>query len=164
MSVQRRRAETHDTDFARRTHHAAYRSVVERQFGPWNEAQQDAFFAAGWEAFPHEILFIEDTLVGYCAVENRADGIHVRESVIDPQYQGRGIGTALLRELQGMATRDATLIRLGTFHQNRAHELYARLGFSRVGMTPTHVLMEWCPPRSTPDMVAPGSGSVVPTA
>lgn len=32
-----------DTHFARRVHHAAYREVVERQFGSCNEEQQDRF-------------------------------------------------------------------------------------------------------------------------
>ena len=44
MNVTRRPAREPDTEFARQIHHLAYRDVVERQFGPWVEADQDNFF------------------------------------------------------------------------------------------------------------------------
>jgi ribosomal protein S18 acetylase RimI-like enzyme len=145
MQVSRRPATTDDIDFARRTHHAAYHDVVERQFGPWDEAQQDAFFARAWERAAHEIVLVDSVAVGYCAIEDHPEAIQVSELVIHPSHQGRGIATALLRDLQASAAGQSKAIRLGTFHQNRAQELYVRLGFTRVGTTPVHVLMEWRP-------------------
>lgn len=47
MKLEMRAAQEGDREFARLAHHAAYRDVVERQFGPWDEASQDDFFAAG---------------------------------------------------------------------------------------------------------------------
>ena len=104
MRITTRPATEADTEFARRVHHAAYRDVVERQFGPWDEAAQDGFFARDWRDSTFAIVLADGTPCGYACVEDRSAGaeadVHVRELVIAPQYQGRGIGTALLRDAQ----------------------------------------------------------------
>ena len=41
MLLERRPATSNDTEFARISYHAAYRDVVCRQFGAWDEALQD---------------------------------------------------------------------------------------------------------------------------
>ena len=44
MILGRRTATSSDTEFARTTHHEAYRAVVSRQFGAWDETLQDRLF------------------------------------------------------------------------------------------------------------------------
>jgi GNAT superfamily N-acetyltransferase len=143
MEISRRPATEADRDLARRVHHAAYREAVERQFGRWVEAEQDRFFADGWAGARHEIVLCDGQPCGYVCVEERADDVHVRELVIMPEFQGRGIGTALLGEAIERARDRGVPVRLGTFHRNRAAELYRRLGFREIGRTGTHILMEW---------------------
>jgi ribosomal protein S18 acetylase RimI-like enzyme len=145
MIVARRPATALETEFARQTHHAAYRDVVVRQFGAWDEASQDEFFAASWRTTPHQIILADEVPVGYCSIEEREDDIHLRELVIRPEAQGQGVGSALLRQVQALARERGVPIRLGTFHANRAQELYARLGFRSIAKTPTHVFLEWSP-------------------
>ena len=141
--ISRRPATPLDRPFACATHHAAYREVVERQFGPWQELQQDRFFAQSWDGVPHDILAADGVPVGYCAIEERAHDIHLRELVIAPEAQGRGIGTEVLRQLQESSRQTGKPIVLGTFTENRALALYTRLGFLPIGRTETHILMEW---------------------
>jgi ribosomal protein S18 acetylase RimI-like enzyme len=143
--ISRRPATDDDVAFARRTHHSAYRDVVERQFGEWNDAQQDAFFAADWSSATFEIILVGGQPVGYCAIEHRADDVHLRELVIDAASQGRGIGSGIIRELQQTAAREGKPVRLGTLIENRALALYTRLGFEPIGRNETHVLLEWTP-------------------
>jgi GNAT superfamily N-acetyltransferase len=143
FKVTRRRATEADTDFARRAHHDAYRDLVERQFGAWVESVQDRYFAADWKPDSFQIVLCDEAPCGYLCLEDRGDDLHVREIVVRPEYQGRGIGTALLGEVIEGARRRGIPVRLGTHHQNRAIQLYHRLGFRDVGRTPTHVLLEW---------------------
>jgi ribosomal protein S18 acetylase RimI-like enzyme len=145
IKVTTRPATVADTEFARRVHHAAYRDVVERQFGPWDAAAQDSFFASNWGGAAFEILLADGVPCGYVCIEDReaeAD-VHVRELVIAPDYQGRGIGTALLRGAQARARARGVPVHLGTFTQNRALALYRRLGFRELERTDRHVLLRW---------------------
>jgi ribosomal protein S18 acetylase RimI-like enzyme len=63
-----------------------------------------------------------------------------------PEFQNRGIGTAVLRELLAHAEGRGVPVQLGTLHANRAAALYRRLGFREIGRTQTHILFEWLPP------------------
>lgn len=65
--------------------------------------------------------------------------------MIHPDFQGQGIGSLFLRRLQDEARSRSVPVRLGTFHENRAVELYGRFGFREIGSMETHVLMEWTP-------------------
>jgi len=135
-----------DTEFGRRVHHQAYREVVERQFGAWNVAAQDAYFRDGWGAAAHEIVECDGVPVGYVCVEDRPDLVHVRELVLLPEFQNRGIGTAVLRQVLVHAEGRGVPVQLGTLHTNRAAALYRRLGFREIGRTETHILFERRPP------------------
>lgn len=143
--VARRPATAADAEFARRVHHAAYRDVVERQFGPWDEAAQDAFFAADWGDAGFEIVLAGGTPCGYICVEDRDADLHVRELVIAPAFQNRGIGATLLRQVQHRARARGVPVHLGTFTRNRARALYERLGFREIGRTETHFTLSWTP-------------------
>jgi ribosomal protein S18 acetylase RimI-like enzyme len=143
MQITRRPALPSDTDFARRVHHTAYREAVERQFGAWDQARQDRFFDGDWAAASFEILLSEGEPCGYLCVEEHADHVLVREIVLTPSFQGRGIGSTLLRETQKQARSRGVPVRLGTFHTNRAVALYRRLGFRETGRSATHTEFEW---------------------
>ena len=145
IEVETRPAQESDREFAKQAHHAAYRSVVERQFGPWDELMQDRFFDEQWDPRRQQIIQADGIRCGYCLVEHRAHDIHLSELVIHPELQGRGIGTRFLQRLQEEATQRRVPVRLGTFHENHALRLYGRLGFQEIGTTETHILMEWRP-------------------
>jgi GNAT superfamily N-acetyltransferase len=143
VDVTRRPASEADTDFARDVHHQAYRDVVTRQYGRWELVEQDQFFARAWDPASYEIIQCDGQPCGYTSIDDRDDAIIVRELVLLPAFQRRGIGSAILRETIGRARGRSIPIHLGTHHQNRAQELYRRLGFREIERTPTHVLMEW---------------------
>ena len=116
VQPQRRLASATDAEFGHNVHHRAYRDVVERQFGVWNVAAQDAFFRDGWNAAAHEIVECDGVPVGYISVEDRSDLVHVRELVLLPEFQNRGIGTE--------ATR--AMVRHGFFDLN-LHRIYVSI-------------------------------------
>ena len=151
MTISRRPATIADTDFARSVHHRAYRDVIERQYCPWDESAQDKLFAAAWSAADHEIILYDDLRCGYTSIENRDNDIHLNELVVDPDFQGRGIGTHILREVIEQSILKGVPVRLRTHVTNRAANLYRRMGFQETARTETHVLLEWNPERADDD-------------
>ena len=145
MTISRRPATIADADFARSVHHRAYRDVIERHYGPWDESTQDKLFAAAWSAAQHEIVLCDDARCGYTSIENRDDCFYLNELVVDPDFQGHGIGTNILREVIEQAILKGIPVRLRTHVTNRAANLYRRMGFQETARTETHVLMEWNP-------------------
>jgi len=138
-------AAAEDTEFARNVHHRAYHDVFVRQFGEWDEAKQDEFFDSTWSEPGFEIISYEGKPCGYTKIEDLPGEIKAHEIVILPEFQGKGIGTALLQEAQNRAAERGVPVRLQVLRSNRAAELYARLGFKPVGENETHVMMEWRP-------------------
>jgi ribosomal protein S18 acetylase RimI-like enzyme len=143
MEVTRRPALETDTDFARLVHHQAYRDVSERQFGPWNEKEQDEYFQGDWAPAAFDIVLCDGIPCGYICVDDRNYDLHIGELVLLPEFQGQGIGSSLLRDVMERARRRGVPVRLQTFQVNRAVDLYRRLGFQEIGRTKTHLLMEW---------------------
>jgi len=128
----------------RTVHHQAYRDVVERQFGIWDPSFQDRHFAEAWAHGNYSVVLYEGQRCGYVALDQFADHLYVREIVMSPAFQGRGVGTALLERLLRRAGEQDLPVRLQTLHANhRAAALYRRLRFEQVGSSSTHLLFEW---------------------
>jgi ribosomal protein S18 acetylase RimI-like enzyme len=127
-----------DEAFARDCHHAAFRDVVERQFGPWDEERQDGFFDGWWGVDHVSIVEVDGERAGYLHVEERDDHVVLGEIVLHPDVQRRGIGTHLIVSLLDRGKP----VQLQVLHENHgARALYERLGFAVTGRTATHHLM-----------------------
>ena len=91
MGVTRRPATAADADFARAVPHRAYRDVVVRQFGSWDESLQDRFFERDRSSGGFDVVLREGTPCGYLALGDDDVILTVRELVIAPKWQGRGL-------------------------------------------------------------------------
>jgi ribosomal protein S18 acetylase RimI-like enzyme len=74
----------------------------------------------------------------------KEDRIHVQNIAISPEYQGKGIGSQILKNLQLKAATRKVPLQLGAFRTNTlAQKIYERLGFRQTGATDTHIEMSW---------------------
>lgn len=73
---------------------------------------------------------------------------------IDPEFQGRGVGTAIVTDLQRQCAERRVPARLEVFPHNPARHLYQRLGFREVGREGPAIATQWDPPAD------PGSAAV----
>jgi ribosomal protein S18 acetylase RimI-like enzyme len=141
--MQIRPSTEEDFTFLRDLHHRAYRDLIVRQFGAWNDEAQDAFFEQSLREAPFAIIEHDGTRIGAIAVREDTEALHIIELQILPEWQNRGIGTALVREQLEAAESRRKPVRLRVLRQNRARELYERLGFAITGQTQTHYFMAW---------------------
>lgn len=143
MKLSLRVAAAEDTPFLRALHHRAYHDVVMRQFGAWNEADQDRWTDEGLAQADFSIVERAGEPIGALGVKEGSDGIFLAELQISPELQGQGLGTEVLRGVLERARTANKHVSLRVLLQNRARSLYERHGFLTTGQTETHYLMEW---------------------
>jgi ribosomal protein S18 acetylase RimI-like enzyme len=137
-----RAATQEDTSIAKTIHHKAYKDVIERQFGSFNEIEQDEYFLASWN-LSHEIISVGERIVGYAATQKHSDHFFISSLVIDPDFQGQGIGSAYVSKIITEAKHSSLPVRLRVLNENRAKVLYVRLGFVTVTEQGARSMMEY---------------------
>jgi ribosomal protein S18 acetylase RimI-like enzyme len=137
-----RRATEADREYVRQTQHAAYREMVLRQFGRWEQAVQDGFFDRSWKDAPRELLVLDGKPCGFCRIDEHPDCLQLVEFAIEVAHQGRGTGSQFLALFKDMATARGKHAQLNVMKANpRAKALYERCGFTVYGENHVHFLM-----------------------
>jgi GNAT superfamily N-acetyltransferase len=107
----------------------------------WTEGQQEAFLRWQFDMqrreydarFPdarHQLILIDDEPAGRIWVGEDSEQIRLLDISLLPQFQKRGAGTILVKELMQEAARAGKLLRHMVFVLNNdAHRFYERLGF-----------------------------------
>lgn len=130
-----------DRDFLFDLNRATMKDYVDRTWG-WNDHEQSAFFADRFQPDAWQIIQVDGEDVGVLIVEDRADEIHLAEVQILPEWQGRGIGSSVVRSLIERCAAARTPLTLRVLHVNlRARALYERLGFQPFKEIATHAYL-----------------------
>jgi ribosomal protein S18 acetylase RimI-like enzyme len=129
--------------------------------GVWDEVWQEQKFRSQYVASKWQIIVVGGSRAGGICLDRNGSAIYVTDIQILPEYQRRGIGSTVLRDLiADAAARDVPLA-LSVLRSNPdARRLYERLGFSAVSLwpTPDYVLMAIpAPPRKTHSDETPSS-------
>jgi len=126
---QLRPADANDYNFLYELHAATMKPSIEATWG-WNEAWQLDYFRQHFDPSRRQIVQVEGQDIGAISIESHPDELYLALIEILPAYQGRGLGTALIRDFIQAAQdvdRPAVLHVLKANHA--AHRLYQRLGF-----------------------------------
>lgn len=98
-------------------------------------------------AFPgaaSEIIVADGEDVGWLVVADLPDQIRIVEIMVREDYRGQGIGSSIIREIQGGACCAGRPVRLGVNSMNAAAIcLYERLGFQHAGGDEVQLEMVW---------------------
>jgi len=79
-----------------------------------------------------QIIIVDGRDVGRLAVDRYPDRINLRLIEILPEYQGRGIGTAIIQDILDEARQAKIPVTLMVLSINPAQRLYERLGFAAI--------------------------------
>lgn len=114
--------------------------------GEWDEPTVIRRFREGYRR--EEVRLIldgHDAPVGWLQVTEQPDALMLSQIHLIPAARGRGIGTALLRDLLARGTRESRPVILWVLRNNPARRLYERLGFRLVGQEAYKLKMAWMP-------------------
>lgn len=127
--MQVRAATEDDTPFLVNLACEAYRDVVTRQFGSWNEGEQAARFAAKVARLPFEVGELAGQPIAAVSSSVHADHVFLNELLVLPASQNRGFGAGLLEREIRRARQLGLPLRLHTLRLNRAVRLFERHAF-----------------------------------
>lgn len=120
----------------------AFYEYVKACYG-WDEGEQRQRYADYIDRTHDDVRVIRmgEKNVGILVAYPRDNGKYFIETIcLMPECRGKGIGTKILEdEIAAHGDQD---IEIQHYKQNPAGELYARLGFERVGETENHYQME----------------------
>ncbi|MGE3769921.1 MAG: N-acetyltransferase family protein [Bdellovibrionales bacterium] len=145
MIITLRPATEADREFSRQAHHTAYYDTIVKQFGPFDEVQQDGFFTEAWDACPHWMVEFKGQTCGYVSFEEKSGCMFVNELVIQPDFHGQGIGAAFIRIMKDKAAEAGKPLRLSMLLMNTAYDFYIKQGFTETSRDTKSMYMEWQP-------------------
>lgn len=134
-----------DGDFRMEVFRATIKPYLDDLFG-WDEATQTAIILDQLKGGSHSAIVTGGQRVGIVQVEASEDAISLRQIEILPRFQGRGIGTAVVRSFMDRCGRKGKLLTLHVFKSNTsALRLYERLGFRVSGQGEHDIEMTYTP-------------------
>lgn len=140
MHVARRPAAEPDRQFLEDVHAAALGPVALVGYG-WPEITLREQFRSEIDLANCHLILADGRRAGYISIEDRGRFWYIDAIAIARRYQGKGVGTTVLRDVLADAGR--LPVRLNVLHVNRARLLYERLGFRIIGRDDRRQIMEW---------------------
>jgi ribosomal protein S18 acetylase RimI-like enzyme len=136
-----RLARPEDSEFVFQVKKAALGEYIEQTWG-WDEGFQRDFHVKDYDPTTIGIICWQGTDVGWLEVDRGSDNFLLTGIYILPEYQSRGVGSAVIRQIIREAKETQLPLRLEVLKVNpRARVLYEKLGFVVTGETETHNLM-----------------------
>jgi ribosomal protein S18 acetylase RimI-like enzyme len=123
----------------------------------WDDSQKDAFirwqyqmqkqeYDARYPDARYDVILVDGVPAGRIWVGADDTQIRLLDIAVIREFQNRGVGTHLLRQLMDEATRDNKALRHMVFVLNdNAFRFYERLGFKTIEDLGGYKHMEWLP-------------------
>jgi GNAT superfamily N-acetyltransferase len=106
---------------------------------------QHAWYQEHYGDAQFDLVLLDGAPVGRLYVHRRASEIRLVDISLIPELRGKGVGSALLRELMAEAEAAGKPLTIHVEKYNPAMRLYLRLGFKPIEDRGPYDLMEWKP-------------------
>jgi GNAT superfamily N-acetyltransferase len=144
-NLRLRKATDVDSEFAYQTKKAAFKEYLEK-VRSWDEDEQRQLHERRFASYDFQVIQMSGIDVGILAVVRLPDCVEIKHIFILPEHQSKGIGSACMKHIIEDTTASSLPIRLQVLEvNNRAIVFYRRWGFSSIGESDTHFLMERLP-------------------
>lgn len=137
-----RKATALDMDWVYALFRSTMKHHIEQTWG-WDELFQKHGFAENLPASSFTIVLLDQEAIGAYSLVEKADHFWLEMLLLLKQFQGRGLGTRLLKTLQEKALSREKPLRLSVLKINSAHEFYRKRGFICRGEDTWSWKLEW---------------------
>jgi RimJ/RimL family protein N-acetyltransferase len=139
--IHLRPATSDDSDFLFNLKKQTLKQYITQIWG-WDEKDQLIYHKRNFEPEKYHIIQLKGVDIGCISLEEQPNKIILNIIEISPEYQNKGIGSKLIRDLIKRGSQENKSIELQVFKVNqRAFKLYRTLGFKLVAETKTHLQM-----------------------
>lgn len=107
---------------------------------------QDSEYRTRNPAGTFDVITVAELPAGRLYVDRRPGDIRIIDISLLPEFRSAGVGGRLIRSLMGEAVASGCILSIHVEVNNRAAELYARLGFVVVAEHGVYRRMEWRAP------------------
>ena len=136
-------AKFEDFEFLYRLKKTTLKEYISKTWG-WNEKWQEEYFSKNFNPDLLKIIMKAGKKIGCISIIYEEDQIFLSLIEILPDYQNKGIGSKLIKELLGKADKIKKPVFLKVLKANeKAKKLYFRLGFSIKEESETHFKMTY---------------------
>ena len=136
-----RKATSNDYIFLYELNVSTMKKYVEQTWG-WDDKAQQEYFKSKFVPDEFKIIVENEKDIGVVSIIDKTDEIFIDLIEIIPEYQNKGLGTAILKDIiKNSKTKDC-ILKLQVLKVNPVISLYKRLGFNISGETKTHFIME----------------------
>jgi ribosomal protein S18 acetylase RimI-like enzyme len=134
-----------DYEFIYTLNSRTMRPYVEPIWG-WDEDIQRKAFERRWNPDNQQIIVVEGRDAGRITLNETEDLIYIAQINLLPEFQGKGIGSAVIESVKTDAAQTGRFVELRVLKTNpNAQRLYERLGFAVFDESDTHFWMRWYP-------------------
>jgi ribosomal protein S18 acetylase RimI-like enzyme len=142
MNLRLRPAPIGDQAFLWGLHRATMHSYVDQTWG-WDEDDQRRRFLDDFDPATCQIILLRGQPIGVIETQKHEDIVGLASLEIAPEWQGKGIGTRLIRSVIERASPRPVVLQV--LRVNPARRLYERLGFVVTAETEVHYVMKRTP-------------------
>lgn len=126
--ITTRNATQNDYEFLYALNSKAMREYVQATWG-WDETWQQNYFKEHFRPEANKIIMLNLEDVGRIEFFNEANAVRVSNIQILPEYQNKGIGSAIMLKIIQQAQDRKQCVTLQVLKVNPARRFYERLGF-----------------------------------
>jgi len=113
--------------------------LYQKHWGYWNEKS----FDENYHEEHMRIIEHKGVKIGYLDFKFKVDCGYVNNIQVVENFRNKGLGTAIMRLVeQETITRELNKIRLKTFKDSGAINLYKRIGYKQISEDDTSIIME----------------------
>jgi len=116
---------------------------AQRQFLQMQHSCQQRSYQMQYGNLECRIILLDGIKVGRILTAVTEEEMVLVDITLLANFQGQGIGTTLIDQLQQKAAKAGLSVRLSVFDGNPAQQLYERMGFCSIAKAEPYTVMKW---------------------